>query len=361
MVRGGGSIDVETVSRNQMEPVFAIDADGTIAFANERFYAISGLSAADVIGTDYDIFERIVEDDFAEFRSAAETVLAGESTEERVEMSMIHPQDAPVSRRLPAETRITPIESDGDRLGALVSLRQIGTRKKYEKQLERQNDRLSEFASVVAHDLRNPLNVADGNLEIAREECDSEHLDPAAEALSRMWAIIEDTLTLAKQGRYVGETERVSLSTVLEQCWTSVRTPEADLVIEDDVSILADPDRLRNLFENLFRNAVDHGSPDPEPSAPDDDSEHGGDGSSVTVRVGVLDETGFYVEDDGPGIPPEERDRAFDLGYSTSEDGTGYGLAIVRWIAEAHGWEVSVTEGTDGGARFEFTDVEFAG
>ncbi|MGQ4555618.1 ATP-binding protein [Halobellus sp. GM3] len=106
--------------------------------------------------------------------------------------------------------------------------------------------------------------------------------------------------------------------------------------------MLADSDRLQNLFENLFRNAVEHA------------------GESATVRVGLLDGRGFYVEDDGAGIPTEERDRVFDLGHSTADRGTGYGLAIVKWIADAHGWEVSVTDGTEGGARFEFTDVEFA-
>lgn len=69
--------------------------------------------------------------------------------------------------------------------------------------------------------------------------------------------------------------------------------------------------------------------------------------------------TGFYVEDDGPRIPADKRDRVFEPGYSTDTDGTGYRFAIVMWIAEAHDWEVSATEGPAGGARFEFTGVKF--
>lgn len=104
--------------------------------------------------------------------------------------------------------------------------------------------------------------------------------------------------------------------------------------------ILADRSRLRQLLENLFRNAVEHG------------------GDDVTVTVGELDH-GFYVEDDGPGIPEEDREEVFETGYSTSDEGTGLGLCIVKEIIEAHDWEIRVIEGTDGGVRFEITGVEF--
>ena len=83
------------------------------------------------------------------------------------------------------------------------------------------------------------------------------------------------------------------------------------------------------------------------------------DHEDVTIRVGDLAD-GFYVADDGPGIPEERRDEVFQAGYSTSEAGTGFGLAIVRQIAEGHGWAVRATDASDGGARFEFTGVEFA-
>jgi signal transduction histidine kinase len=86
----------------------------------------------------------------------------------------------------------------------------------------------------------------------------------------------------------------------------------------------------------LFRNSVEHG------------------GSAVTVTVGSLsDESGFYVEDDGPGVPPDTQDHVFENGYTTQETGIGFGLSIVRTIFEAHDWAVSLTEGTEGGARFE--------
>jgi signal transduction histidine kinase len=79
----------------------------------------------------------------------------------------------------------------------------------------------------------------------------------------------------------------------------------------------------------------------------------------VTVTVGDSD-GGFYVADDGPGVPPEERHRAFEPGYSTNPDGTGFGLQVVQRVAEVHGWTVELVESADGGARFEVTGVDDA-
>jgi signal transduction histidine kinase len=96
------------------------------------------------------------------------------------------------------------------------------------------------------------------------------------------------------------------------------------------------------VFENLFRNAIEHG------------------GADVTVRVGQLDDHGFYVEDTGPGIPADVRDAVFEPSHTSASGGTGFGLTIVKRIAEAHGWEVEIAESAAGGARFEFTAVEIA-
>jgi nitrogen-specific signal transduction histidine kinase len=225
-----------------------------------------------------------------------------------------------------------------------------------EAELRERNARLDEFASVVSHDLRNPLNVAEGRLELAREACAcgdpvDRHLDTVAESHRRMAELVDDLLTLARQGRGLGDTEPVDLTTLARTCWEGIGG--GDLVIVDDVTVDADRSRLRELVENLLRNAVEHAGPEP------------------TIRIGVLSDgrtddggtgdaaddaesAGFYVEDDGPGIPPGERETVFEYGYSTDDEGTGFGLAIVGAVAEAHGWDVRLTDGSDGGARFEF-------
>ncbi|WP_256288934.1 hybrid sensor histidine kinase/response regulator [Halobellus inordinatus] len=211
-----------------------------------------------------------------------------------------------------------------------------------ERELTRQNARLEEFASVVSHDLRNPLNVAEGRLELAMEFCEDEQardqLTQVAGAHGRMADLIEDLLTLARDRETTLDPTPIQFEPFVRASWRNVDTGAATLVVDDDGTITGDESQLRQLFENLFRNAVEHGGPD------------------VTVRVGTC-QNGFYVADDGDGVPEDERDHVFEYGYSTSQSGTGFGLAIVSEIVDAHGWEIRATEGTDGGARFEISGV----
>jgi PAS domain S-box-containing protein len=238
-----------------------------------------------------------------------------------------------------------PVQFEGTDATLWVA-RDVTARKEQEEELTRQNDRLERFASIVSHDLRNPLNVAQGRLDLLEEECNSEHVAPIETALERMERIIDDVLWLAREGRDLGTLDSVDLGDAVDVSWLVVAdgAPDCELVVADGDGlgrIRADEDRLRQLLENLFRNAV----------------EHGGDG--VTVTVGRL-EGGFYVADDGPGIPEARRDGVFDAGYSTSHEGTGFGLTIVREVADAHGWSLGVRESADGGARFEVTGVTAA-
>ncbi|MFC5277656.1 GAF domain-containing protein [Halorubrum rubrum] len=208
-----------------------------------------------------------------------------------------------------------------------------------QRELERQNEQLSEFASIVSHDLRNPLNVASGHLELSRAECDSEHLDAVAKAHDRIGVLIDDLLKLAREGGGVIDPEPVDLVDLVRDCWENVDTAAATLDVAVERTVRADRNRLARLLENLIRNSVEHG------------------GDDVTIAIGDLGD-GFYVADDGPGVPEDDRDRVFESGYSTRADGTGFGLAIVEEIVDAHGWNVRVTESEAGGARVEITGLE---
>ncbi len=156
-----------------------------------------------------------------------------------------------------------------------------------------------------------------------------------------MAEIIEETLMLAKSGMMIDSPEKIELSALVEDSWDSVDTKRATLEIEDSGSLSADPGRSRQLFENVIRNAIEHG------------------GEDVSITVGEV-EGGYYFADDGPGIPPDDRDEVFEAGYSSAEQGTGLGLSIVKHNADAHGWNVRVTEGSKGGARFEISGIEFS-
>jgi PAS domain S-box-containing protein len=230
---------------------------------------------------------------------------------------------------------LTFVELLSDWVGSELTQRQTT------EQLQRQNERLEEFASIVSHDLRNPLNVAEGRLELARDECDSEHLHGVEKAHTRIGTLIEDLLALARDGDEATECAPIDLSTLIDDCWATVETGDATLVTDTDRTVLADRNRLKQLFENLIRNAVEHG------------------GDTVTVTVGAL-ENGFYIEDDGPGVPDAERDEVFEHGFSTNTDGTGFGLSIVEQVVTAHDWAIHLSESETGGARFEITGVEFA-
>ena len=233
-------------------------------------------------------------------------------------------------------TRVFPSER-----GVSYVSEHITERKQDELALVRQNERLDSFAKIVSHDLRNPLNVAAGRLELARETGDAEHFEATSRALDRMETLIDDLLTLAR-GTGGDDQEPIEFASAARDAWSHVDTGEGTLRIEDDGRMLATPSRLAELLENLFRNAIDHG------------------GGDVSVAAGRLSE-GFFVEDDGPGIPPSERDSVFDPGVTTNPDGTGFGLMIVREIADEHGWDVEITEGEDGGARFKFVGVQSSG
>lgn len=208
-----------------------------------------------------------------------------------------------------------------------------------QQQLERQTERLNQFAGMLSHDLRNPLNVAVGETELLRDECDSDRIATTSQAHRRIQELVESVLTLVRSVEEGTTVEPVALATVAERGWHSVETGDATLSIVTDQEINADPSQLQQLFENLFRNAVEHAD------------------EAVTVTVDA-DAEGFYVADTGPGIPAAAQDEVFSPGYSTTADGTGLGLAIVYEIAQAHGWDVAVTDSESGGTRIAVTDVD---
>ncbi|QLH80599.1 sensor histidine kinase [Halosimplex pelagicum] len=290
----------------------------------------------DVVGkTDFDLYEG---DNAAEAVADDRAVIeSGEPIRDRIE----HAQP-PNGQDLFFQTTKAPWYDEEGRARGIVGVTvDVSEQKRRERELDRQNERLEEFAGILSHDLRNPLNVAKSRLDLYWRSGDESELEEVAEMHDRIEAIVDEVLTYAREGSHIDELEWITGVEQAETAWDAVDTGDATLTTDWDYAIRGDADRLGRLFENCYRNAVDHA------------------GDAVTVRVGTLAESdpGFYVEDDGPGIPADVRERVFERGVSSTEGGTGFGLAIVAEIADAHGWEVRATESESGGARFEVTGV----
>jgi PAS domain S-box-containing protein len=324
------------------DPVFLIDAEQrTILETNDRAAALLDYQQSTLEGMD--LAGLHPEERTDAYRLLFDRLASGESEEIRTDRLPDGTQLYLVTsegRRVPVELHARTVALDGGTLIYAIA-RNITRQHRQQRELERQNERLEEFASIVSHDLRSPLTVAQGRLELAREDADSEHLSDIEHAHERMETLISDLLELARQGDTAVEQEPVALQDIVSSCWRIVETAEATVATETTQTVQADRSRLQQLIENLIRNAVEHG------------------GNDVSITVGDLSD-GFYVADDGAGIPPEQRADVFDTGYSTSEDGTGFGLSIVEEVADAHGWTVRATESADGGARFEITGVTVA-
>ncbi|SMO58777.1 PAS domain-containing sensor histidine kinase [Halorubrum cibi] len=339
---------------------YVLDADRVRVFVNDRLREVTGFDD-DLLLAKHP--ERLVETGYwnegegDRYREAVERVLAGDSREERIQLTTTLGDGSSVT----TETRLTPLTPDElDRVeseeqsrdgtpddprivGVVGVIRDVTERVERERELERLNERLERLSGFLSHDLRNPLSVAQGYVDLARETGDLERLDSAEDALDRIEALIDDALVLARDPSAIDVDETaVDLGDLARDCRESgdFGDPPTDaaLVVEDEGPVCGDPTLLRRALGNLLSNAFEHGGKDP------------------TVRVGV-DDRGVYVADDGPGISEEERDAVTEFGVS-KDGGTGIGLAIVERVAAAHGWTLEIGESRAGGFEARLVGAE---
>jgi len=226
---------------------------------------------------------------------------------------------------------------------------QTGKTERSGRSLAEENKRLEEFVSFVSHELNNPIQKSRSGLDLLAAECDSDYIDEVDRTLDRMEELVDDLLALAKYGYNSPDIADVDLREVINDAWPASTT--ADIEIDSPLPVIrAEESIIKQIFENLFRNAIEHGGPD------------------VRVRLGMIDQpatdvdgaVSIYVADDGPGIDPETRSQVFEFGHTDSREGTGLGLAIVDRIVETFGWEIMIAESDDGGARFELHGIPTA-
>jgi len=326
---------VATAAIDAMAPhVAVLDAAGDILWTNRSWRAFGAANAS--VSPDGDVGENYFEQcaDTDEYGDAACEGLRALAAGDRETFELEYPCHSPERRRW-FVLYASRFAVDGDRY-LVTAHTDVTDRKTAELRLQRRIETAESVAAMLSHDLRNPLTVALGRIELAAEERDSADLDAALSALRRVEAMIADAVTFVRVGATALEREDVSLEAVAREAWTHVDTADATLSVAGDRTLAAHPGLLAHLFENLFRNAVEHVGP------------------TVSVRVGLLDDdAGFFVADDGPGIPASRRDSLFDLGSAGADGRPSFGLPIVGAVVDAHGWSVSLVDARDGGARFE--------
>jgi PAS domain S-box-containing protein len=343
--------------RKQLETLFEVlpvgvvvaDADGILVEANETSREIWGgeVFDAESVG-DYDRYQGWWADTGEPVETEEWTMARVLGGEEVTEPDVYEIETADGERRNIMVHGMPVRGASGTVTRGVITQTDITEREERKQRLQESNDRLESFASMLAHELRNPVTIGQiysQQLPAATDSkpdgSNSEAVEYVTEAFDRIEDMIDVMLVLTRGREVVGDSSPLTLADVTGDAWQEVDPPDATLEVEADVVMRADETYVRHMFRNLFENAIQHG------------------GSAVTVRVGELP-TGFYVADDGRGIPADERDTVFEAGYTTAaaEGGTGLGLAFVEELADVYGWDCDVTESAHGGARFEFRNVD---
>ena len=301
---------------------FVLDEDDRLTAVNDEFCEVLSTTRADVVG------QSLPEIDGLDIVETAPDVGGHHQADRTVRVDGLHGE----TRHATLSLQRVAVGGTDYTVGVLTDI----------TELKEKTERLEEFTSIVAHDLRNPLQVAQARAEFIEdsfEECE-EHFHAINRSHQRMEELTNKLMRVARTDSDNVSLSEATVGDIARQAWQTVVTNEADLVTEqaETTTVRADREQLLELFENLFRNAIEHG------------------GDDVTVRVGTLND-GFYVEDDGPGFPTDGREKVLEMGYTTETQGTGLGLGIVTEIVDAHKWEVRVTDSTDGGARIEIYGV----
>lgn len=221
-------------------------------------------------------------------------------------------------------------DGKGEMTAILAEARDVTQTKMDRRQLEDQKRRLERFSSIVSHDLRNPLNVASGYIELAKQSGKDEDFDRAMKAIDRMDQIIMELLEISGKPEHFDKSS-LDLEEVFEEAYSHTDV-EPDYKIEDSMEFKGGRSGVVRIFENLIRNTAEH----------NDDAE---------IEIGVI-KKGFYYEDDGS--IDKDIEKILEYGYSTSTEGNGLGLSVVQRVADINDWDLNIAKNKNGGLRFEF-------
>ncbi len=226
------------------------------------------------------------------------------------------------------------------------------------KQLEEANRHKSEFLANMSHEVRTPLNAILGASELLGDELfgplnekQAEYIRDINECGAHLLSLINDVLDLSRveAGRLDLDPSDFALSSLMTSCATIVRERAASKSLDfqvktptEEVVLYADERKLKQIVYNLLSNAVKF---TPEKRSVVFRTER--DGSNIT----------FVVEDTGPGVAEEWRERIFGEFFQVpgTQEGTGLGLAVSKQLVELHGGRIWLESNGDQGSRFTFT------
>ncbi|MFQ5979055.1 MAG: sensor histidine kinase, partial [Candidatus Heimdallarchaeota archaeon] len=216
----------------------------------------------------------------------------------------------------------------GEAAEFIAFLRDITERRKSEIQLKQQRKELREFAYAMAHDLKSHLLSIEGYAEVLKTEHDMTCAKKIGQLATHMNVLLRRSLLLADAGQIIEKTEEVALTGLVQEI-AEVAVPErVRFELENLPTVRGDPEKLSQVFQNLLENAVEHGQP-----------------RTIEVRRReTADGTELLVMNDGKAIPPDQRAALFDREFTTKEGGRGLGVAIIRKVIEAHGWQIHLDE-----------------
>ncbi len=354
----------QLVLKDAGEGIFGIDAHGHVTFVNPSGAAMLGFEVDELIGApmhekthhshaDGSTYAR---DDCPIFLSDGETRTRDDEVFWRKD-----------GTSFPVEYTSSSIREGEKITGAVVLFSDISERKRAEKaaklayererrariEVEEANKELESFVYTVSHDLNSPLVSISGYLDYLHKDYGESlpeqgrfYLERMGASALYMQALIRDLLEFSRVGRMQTETEPVSLGEIVGEVAEQVRavSPEMQIDIDELPSVLMNPVRVRQLFANLLQNAARYAGRNPN--------------ARIEVVEHSEDRVCLSVSDNGPGIPPEQRERVFGvferLAPKHTDEGTGMGLAICKRIVESNGGRIWI-EDSDSGTDLRMT------
>jgi len=332
----------QAVLNSMVEGVLVLDRHGRVQLVNQSLQRLFGLRV-DVVGRT--ILEAFRLAELAEWVQRVERERAAQK----------FPLELPgMDERWLDVNAAAVLDRDGAPAGTILVFHDV-TRI---KQLERTRQ---EFVANVSHELRTPLSLIKGFVETLLEGAAN---DPASrirflqtieKQTDRLTYLIEDLLTVSRleSGQIILNFQNVELRAEVQRVIDDLRTRVQGKTVTIDNEVPArltarvDAERLQQVLFNLVENAMKYGRPSGHVVV---------GGRALSVKKAEL-----FVRDDGPGIPPESRERVFERFYrvdrarSRDTGGTGLGLAIVKHIVQAHGGEVWLQSELDVGTTFFLT------